>query len=186
MVANRAFERGIAVLAPIGTFGGCTWNPKFADWWCWPIAPNQIRETEMLISRIQSDLEEVAARSRPIPTVLAGFSNGGFMAMRLAGHGPEISGLVVAQAGAPEKFSFDGMRPMPTLLLAARGDEWQYPTMQTLRNTLVSQGWAPEWKEREGPHALQPEDVEAVISFVSRLPALPEGSIPSSRSTSAE
>ena len=171
LLAASALDRQIAVLAPIGTVGGCTWDPKFADWLCWPIAPDQSPETEALLERIRKDLGIVS--TRPKQVVLAGFSNGGYMAIRLSRLMPERLGLVVAQAGLPQAFTFDGMDPVPTLLLAARGDEWQYPTMQALRTALGSLGWAPQWQEREGPHAMQSEDVDAMLTFIDRLSTSP-------------
>lgn len=181
-LAAAALERGFAILAPIGTHGGCTWSPEFANRWCWPIAPEQAAETEALLERIRKDLEHVSPR--PSQVVLAGFSNGGFMALRLARLMPELSGLVVAQAGAPRPFSFDGLRPVPTLLLAARGDEWQFPTMKALRATMDALGWAPEWQERGGPHAMQPEDFAAMVTFIEQLSLMPaenDGSVEAER-----
>lgn len=157
----------LVVLAPLGKKGSCDWSPEVAEHHCWPRGsrPQDLAE---LVETLRGDLlhvQKVMGRDDSVSPTLVGFSNGGFAAIALAlSTDLEIGGLVVLHGGA--SVPVESKRDVPTLLRAAKGDEWHNPTMVKLRDRLAGLEWPVTWEEREGAHALDDSDLDSVVRFV--------------------
>lgn len=172
ILANAAVGRGFAVLALLGERGNCTWKPEVMEHLCWPTDLDQHEAVERMLAKLDSDLRAIQlrlGRASPIRPILVGYSNGGFMAMRLVARvSAPFSTLVVVHAGAPKDYVFPSDLPLPIFLRAARDDRWHFPTMEALRETLQAKGWSPEWAARDGEHRFTESDAAAIVEFLTR------------------
>ena len=162
-----AVRGSAAVLVPLGTKGACTWSPDLANHHCWPTTGVDQQEVEKLVGRLRADLAEVQRRTgatQQPAAFLVGFSNGGFGAARIAATTDlPLAGLAILHAGGAA--SVDTAWRGATLLRAATGDEWHYPSMVELRDRFAAAGTPATWQEREGAHVFSPDDAAAVAAF---------------------
>lgn len=160
----------LALLLPLGRRGECAWSPEVERHLCWPAMPDRMEAVDGLLASLQADLEEVRrrlGREEAITPFLVGHSNGGYGAYRIAaGTEMPLAGLAILHAGFSSGIQRE--HPVPTLLCAARGDEWHFPAMQALHEHLAAAEWPLEWREREGGHAQTDEDLKTVVDFILR------------------
>lgn len=169
-LASLANSRGYAVIAMLGEAGLCDWSSESKEHLCFPSGRGQLpRAGEFLQRRFGVALESASRRlgTRIPAPFLMGFSNGGFFVSLLAAETKvHAAGYAVLHGGIPSGVStFDGSRSRATLLIAAAEDKWQLPKMQALSKAMSKAGWSNELRVRQGFHALQREDVEAVLEF---------------------
>jgi len=171
ILGQASVANGIAMLAPLGAKGNCRWKPEVVEYWCWPGDVDQGEGVDRFLDVLDTDLRLVQRRlgqAHPIRPVLVGYSNGGFMAMRLVSRSAApYSSLVIVHAGEPRAYSYPAS-PLPTLLRTATGDAWHFPTMEKLRDALAARDWPITWSVREGEHRFTESDAEAIVDFLSR------------------
>lgn len=171
-LARAATARGFAVLAPRGKLGLCDWSTELAGWRCWPNTARQKPRAGELLVELGAHYRHTRARlhSRKVHPFVLGFSNGGFFAALIAAETKlDARGFAIAHGGPVEPASFDPARAVPTLLIAADGDRWQRPKMDTLHTLLDQAGWKHTYQTRGGEHALLDQDIQAALDFFAAV-----------------
>ena len=104
------------------------------------------------------------------PPWFAGFSNGGFfLSMLVSETTAAARGYAVLHAGGVTGQQFTAERARPTILLSARADPIQLPTMRLLQQSLTDAGWKPAFNLRDGTHEVTAVDAKAVFEFFDSL-----------------
>ncbi len=167
-VAERATARGFAVLALHGKIGECVTSPELATWFCWPSNEHTASDAPAFVAAWAPALRAAERRTGAgAKRFVLGFSNGAYFAGLLAvGAHFEASAFAVANGGTVEPVHAAGAKP-PVLLLSADSDESQ-PGMIHFDAELTRERWPHEVYARPGAHALQNEDIDAVVSFFLR------------------
>lgn len=168
----EAKKRNVAVLALVGEQGLCHWAADVQHHWCWPSEKRQLDTAQALEARLALALELAKARLGAVGTpVLAGFSNGGFYVALLATESKvPASAYAVLHAGAVAGQRFEPSRTRRTLVLTAKGDEWQRPKAEAFAAAAADAGWPVQLEVRDGGHALEPGDVRRVVDFALAAP----------------
>lgn len=179
-------DAGVVTLLPLGRKGACNWSEAVRENHCWPTTPDAADEAVDWRVRLEKDIAFVGSclgDEKLGPTFLAGHSNGGIGALQVFADGAlPLRGLAVLHGGAPVVLRLPTIGPSgelpspPALLLrAALGDEWHHPTMVRLRDLFEDHGWAFEWQERSGGHAVDESDFESLLDFLLRTVTPPSG-----------
>jgi poly(3-hydroxybutyrate) depolymerase len=168
-VATRARARGFAVLALHGKEGECTARPELATWFCWPSNERTAGDADAFVAAWKAPLDAVAKRGggRGKRYVL-GFSNGAFFAGLVAQRALfAADAFVVAHGGPVQPVRAAGTKP-PLLLMSADDDPSQ-EGMIYLDALLAREGWPHDTYARAGGHALTEADVDAALTFFTRV-----------------
>ena len=139
------------------------------------------REDEQGVRASQRDIEALIEREkrRDIPAariVLAGFSQGGAMALQTGLRHPErLAGLLILSSALPlaDTLAVEAHaanRDVPIFMAHGTHDpvvrfEWA----ELSRKTLVDAGWKVEWHAYPMEHAAVPEEIEAVGAFLRKV-----------------
>lgn len=166
-LGRSAVAHRLALYAPRGAVGLCSWADDVRDKLCWPSGRGQEAEARKIAQALAPAIDEVARRAGgPARRYLLGFSNGGFFAALIAGEGLlPFDAAAILHGGGAEPSTFDPQRPRPILLVTAEGDPWQGPKMHALDERLARAGWPHRLVVRPGPHRLAPEDAAAALDF---------------------
>lgn len=172
LLGAEARQRGYALVAFRGEQGLCYWGKDLRDFFCWPSDKSQLVEVGRTLKRLEGVLTKVSERlgSRLGPPLLAGFSNGGFFVSLLVTESKfDARGYAVMHAGGVTGQRFAPDAAKPTILLGARADAIQLPTMRRLEQTLADAGWNPTFNLREGTHEVTAVDARALFEFFDSL-----------------
>jgi predicted esterase len=169
-VARMGNARGYAVLALRGVQGECT-QTELAEWWCWPSNPRNAEHGADFVSRFQPSLAAARARIGAGPTMLLGFSNGGYFASLIATRALHpFDAVAIAHAGpVPPTHAPAGAAALPPLLLLTADDDLSDGEMRQLDDELTRERWGHELVAREGGHALLDWDVDMALTFFTRV-----------------
>jgi predicted esterase len=167
-VAERATAHGFAVLALRGKVGECITSPELATWFCWPSNEHTASDAPAFVASWAPALRAAEQRTGAGgKRFVLGFSNGAYFSGLLAvGAHFGASAFAVANGGTVEPVHAAGAKP-PIILLSADSDESQ-PGMIQFDAELTREQWPHEVYARAGGHALQNEDIDAVLSFFVR------------------
>lgn len=172
VLGAEAKRRGYVLIAIRGEAGLCYWGKEVKDYYCWPSDRSMQVETNRTLKRLDEVVARVSDRlgARIEAPFLAGFSNGGFfLSMLVSETRTAARGYAVLHAGGVTGQQFAPERARPTILLAARGDVIQLPTMRRLEQILGEAGWKPTFSVREGPHEVNAVDAKAMFEFFDSL-----------------
>ena len=138
-------------------------------------------EDEAGIRESQALLEELIARetARGIPhgrIVLAGFSQGGAIALQAALRHPErLAGILALSTYLPlerklEEERHAANRDLPIFMAHGEYDD-MIPMDRAVRSrdALRSLGYAVEWREYPMPHSVCPEEIADIAAFLLRI-----------------
>jgi phospholipase/carboxylesterase len=138
-------------------------------------------EDEAGIRSSQGLLEELISRetSRGIPhdrIVLAGFSQGGAIALQTALRQPErLAGVLALSTYLPLPGTLQKERAAANSALPIFMAHGQYDDMIPIqraaqsRDALQALGYAPEWREYPMPHSVCPEEIADIAAFLVRI-----------------
>jgi predicted esterase len=166
-LAKQATARGFAVLALRGHLGTCT-SPDLANWFCWPSNAHNANDAATVVGAWAQALATAQQRAGSRSRFLLGFSNGGYFAGLIALRGLlDADAVVVAHGGLVEPAR--ALRDRPTLLLLSADDDIAQDDMIRFDEELARVGWAHDSYARSGGHGLSDEDIDAALTFFSRV-----------------
>jgi phospholipase/carboxylesterase len=133
-----------------------------------------IRESQAAVERLLA--REVGRGMEPGRIVLAGFSQGGAIALQ-AGlrHASRLAGIMALSTYLPLEDSLDAEASSAnraTPIFMAHGTEDPIVPIQLAehsRAALKSRGYAVEWNAWPMPHAVCAEEIEAISAFLGRV-----------------
>jgi phospholipase/carboxylesterase len=155
------------------------------------IAMNDISRLpdEQGIRESQAEVERLIARERTrgmesSRVILAGFSQGGAIALQ-AGlrHANRLAGIVALSTYLPLEASLEAegaAANRATPIFMAHGTEDTIIPMrlaESSRSALQSRGYEVEWHSYSMPHAVAPDEIEAIAQFLMRV--IGDGEAPS-------
>ncbi len=133
-----------------------------------------VRRSQALVEALQA--REIGRGIAPLRTVLAGFSQGGAIALyagirhaaRLAGIVGLSTYLVDADRAAQEASAAN--RDVPIFMAhGTRDPVIQYAWAGHSRDVLVAGGWSVEWHSYPMEHSAVPEELAAVGAFLAKV-----------------
>ena len=157
-----------------GEQGLCYWGKEVKDFFCWPSDRSMQVETARTLKRLGEVLIRVSDRlgTKLGPPLFAGFSNGGFFLSMVASETTtRVRAYAVLHAGGVTGQQFTAERARPTILVGAKADVVQLPTMRLLEQSLTEAGWKPTFSLRDGTHEVTAVDAKAVFEFFDSLEA---------------
>lgn len=172
VVGAEAKRRGYTLIAMRGELGLCYWGKEVKDYYCWPSDRSMQVELGRTLKRMGDVLTRVGERlgTRLGEPLYAGFSNGGFFLSMLASESKiPARGYAVLHAGSVTGQQFTAERARPTILLAAKSDVVQLPTMRRLEQLLGEAGWKTTFNLRDGAHEVTAVDAKAMFEFFDSL-----------------
>jgi len=139
------------------------------------------REDEQGIRRSQGHIEALIARARargvpPVRIVLAGFSQGGAMALQTGLRHPErLAGVMALSCYLPlaEQLAAEASaanRDVPIFMAHGTHDDL-IPLTRARRahDILAGLGWRVEWHEYPMPHSVCPEEIAAISAWLTTV-----------------
>ena len=147
------------------------------------IAMNDIARMpdERGIRESQAAIERLIARERergmdPSRIVLAGFSQGGAIALQVGlRHSNRLAGIIAMSTYLALEDSLDAEassanKSIPIFMAHGTEDPVVPPQLaQVSRDALLKRGYDVEWHTWPMPHAVCPEEIEAVAQFILRV-----------------
>jgi len=162
-----ATGRGFAVLALRGRLGECT-AAELSQWFCWPSNEHNADGAGAVVGAWTGALEEAHRRAHSKSRFVLGFSNGAYFAGLLATRALfDADAFVIAHGGPVEPVH--ATRGTPPLLLLSADDDVSQDDMMHLDEELTREHWAHDSYARAGTHGLSDEDIDAALTFFTRV-----------------
>jgi phospholipase/carboxylesterase len=153
---------------PFEPYPGMTFGFTWFDGW--PPTPESIAESRGLLLQF---LDEIVARYPPKGTILAGFSQGGLMALDAGFRTAQpLAGIIVMSGGLYEEELPDLRARKDQRVLIVHGtldDMIPVVAARRARRVLEDHGIEPEYHEFPMGHHVTPESMEVVANFIQRV-----------------
>jgi poly(3-hydroxybutyrate) depolymerase len=164
-IAANARKLGFIAALPRGSVGALPAQPASVGWG--PVAEDEnVRFIRQLAGTLVHDHDADPAR-----LILAGFSNGAFLAAKELLRDTPFTAFFLSAGGEPAACAISGRRPQAYIEIGTE-DAHQLPLVRRLLEHLRSSGWIEgqtlQTVEHPGGHMLYATDFANIWSFLTR------------------